>query len=277
MGFARIEGDPNNFRGINIRTPTLEQTGDGARGRKASGMLCVDGIFHLAARNAGASQLAWSTDHGKNWQWADWKFTKRFGCPTFVNFGKNYDGNTDGYVYLISPDADDAYTPADQFVLWVALRLFTCSSCFHWLLRCWRWICFLRLSCTILALGGYRRAHLHYGLVRVLPPPPPCLIPFLLIPFPSFPSLLLLACLSSKVSTNGQWPIRFKNAEKFSTSSTSLLLSLSILLDFFREDPLLSFLGSGESPLLELVANSFRLVVEPSFVLDTITVEAGAS
>ena len=77
----------------------------------------VDGVLYLWVRNAGNAQLAWSTDHGKTWEWADWKFTTSFGCPTFLNFGKNYAGARDAYVYVYSHDADSAYQPADRMVL----------------------------------------------------------------------------------------------------------------------------------------------------------------
>jgi CubicO group peptidase (beta-lactamase class C family) len=117
LGLARIEGEPENFRAENVRAPSLETRGDGARGKKASGILCVKGVLYLWARNAGNSQLAWSTDHGRDWTWADWKFTNSFGCPTFVNFGRNYSGNSDGFAYVLSPDANDAYSLADRFVL----------------------------------------------------------------------------------------------------------------------------------------------------------------
>lgn len=40
-----------------------------------------------------------------------------FGCPTFINFGRNNEGAPDDFVCTVSPDADDAYTPADAFVL----------------------------------------------------------------------------------------------------------------------------------------------------------------
>jgi CubicO group peptidase (beta-lactamase class C family) len=65
----------------------------------------------------GNSRLAWSTDRGKSWTWGDWKFTTSFGAPTFLNFGKNYAGARDGYVYIYSHDSDSAYTPADRMVL----------------------------------------------------------------------------------------------------------------------------------------------------------------
>jgi CubicO group peptidase (beta-lactamase class C family) len=117
LGFARVEGGPSDFRGFNLRSPTGERLGDGARSKKASGMLCVGGVLYLWARNAGNAQLAWSKDHGKTWEWAAWKFTTSFGCPTFLNFGRDYAGARDECVYVYSHDADSAYLPADHMVL----------------------------------------------------------------------------------------------------------------------------------------------------------------
>jgi hypothetical protein len=34
-----------------------------------------------------------------------------------VNFGRDYEGNRDGYVYVLSPEANDAYSVADGIVL----------------------------------------------------------------------------------------------------------------------------------------------------------------
>ena len=117
LGFARIEGGPSDPKGTNIRSATGEQKGNGPRGRKASGLLMIDGVLYMWARNAGNAQLAWSGDHGRTWTWSDWKFTTGFGCPTFLNFGKNYGNARDEYVYVYSPDANDAYQPADRLVL----------------------------------------------------------------------------------------------------------------------------------------------------------------
>jgi len=117
IGLARIEGMPPDFKGINIPSPTLDSKGEGARGRKASGLLCVDGVLYLWVRNVTNSQLGWSRDHGTNWSWADWRFTSSFGCPTFLNFGRDYAGARDEFVYVYSHDADSAYDRADRFVL----------------------------------------------------------------------------------------------------------------------------------------------------------------
>ncbi len=117
LGFARVEGPAGDFRGVNIRSVSGETKGGGAKGKKASGLLALDGVLYMWVRNAGNSQLARSADRGKTWTWSDWKFTESFGCPTFLNFGKNYAGARDEYVYAYSFDSDSAYEPADRMVL----------------------------------------------------------------------------------------------------------------------------------------------------------------
>jgi len=117
LGFAKVLGTPPNIQGINIPSPTGETLGDGARGKKASGMLMVDGVLYMWTRNAGNAQLAWSRDHGATWTWADWRLTPSFGCPTFLNFGRNYAGARDAFVYVYSFDSDSAYKPSDRMVL----------------------------------------------------------------------------------------------------------------------------------------------------------------
>jgi CubicO group peptidase (beta-lactamase class C family) len=117
LGLAAISGSPPRIFGQNLRSPSLEQLGDGSAGRKASGLLMVDGVLYLLARNAGNSQLAWSRDHGRTWTWSGWTFDVSFGAPTFLNFGRNYDGARDQFVYIYSHDSDSAYEPGDAMVL----------------------------------------------------------------------------------------------------------------------------------------------------------------
>ena len=71
LGLARVSGPADRPVGTNLRAPTLEQKGDGAAGKKASGLLMVDGVLYLWARNAGNSQLAWSADRGQTWTWSN--------------------------------------------------------------------------------------------------------------------------------------------------------------------------------------------------------------
>lgn len=120
LGLAKLVGPASNFHGINIRSSTGEQKGDGRWGKKASGMLMVDGVLHMWVRNANnrgeQCQLAWSTDHAETWTWSSWKF-KEFGYCAFLNFGMNYAGARDGYVYMYSPNTPSAYLETDEVLL----------------------------------------------------------------------------------------------------------------------------------------------------------------
>jgi len=117
LGLVQIAGSPPDVRGVNLRSPSADAQGDGSKGRKASGLLMVDGVLYLLVRNVGNSQLGWSDDRGRTWTWADWKFDVSFGCPTFLNYGRNYAGAADDFVYIYSHDKDSAYERADQMVL----------------------------------------------------------------------------------------------------------------------------------------------------------------
>ncbi len=116
QGFAKIVGPGNKFAGINIRSDSGERTGDGPSGAKASGMLMVEGVLYMWVRNTGNSTLSWSADHARTWQWG-FRFTTSFGCPTFLNFGRNYEGARDGYVYVYSQDGPSAYESYDRVVM----------------------------------------------------------------------------------------------------------------------------------------------------------------
>jgi len=117
LGVVKVVGPPTDFQGINVRTDTGERLGQGANGAKASGMLMVDGVLYMMVRNTDNSQVAWSTDHGKTWKWCDWRFTTSFGAPSFLNFGRNYSGARDSFVYIYSQDAETAYDAADNTVM----------------------------------------------------------------------------------------------------------------------------------------------------------------
>jgi hypothetical protein len=76
----------------------------------------VDGVLYMWVRNTGNATLAWSADRGKTWTWG-FKFEESFGCPTFLNFGRNYEGARDEYVYVYSQDGPSAYETYDRVVL----------------------------------------------------------------------------------------------------------------------------------------------------------------
>ena len=117
LGLARVCGTPLAPGGENLRSAGIEARGDGARGRKASGILMVDGVLHVLVRNAGNSTISISSDRGETWRDVAWSFDTSFGYPTFLNFGKNYDGARDDFVYVFSHDNASAYEAADRMVL----------------------------------------------------------------------------------------------------------------------------------------------------------------
>jgi len=123
-GFARVRGGPEKFQGVNIRSKS-EILGDGRAGKKGWGILSVDQTLYLwlghADGHGGGAQLAWSHDQGETWSFADWTFDE-LGLIGFVNFGKDYEGARDDYVYAYSHDGPKADTPADRFVLIRALK-----------------------------------------------------------------------------------------------------------------------------------------------------------
>jgi CubicO group peptidase (beta-lactamase class C family) len=107
MGFARITGGPGDYRGTNLSSDA-ERTGGGAASPKASGILMVDGVLYMWVRNVSNAQLLWSRDRGRTWQWA-FKVEAGFGSPAFLNFGRNYAGARDRFVYAYSQDGPSAY------------------------------------------------------------------------------------------------------------------------------------------------------------------------
>jgi CubicO group peptidase (beta-lactamase class C family) len=122
QGFARIEGDPGDFRAFNIRSETGERRGEGKNGPKASGLLMVDGVLYMFVRNTGNATLAWSRDRGRTWEWG-FRFDESFASPAFLNFGRNYSGALDEYIYLYSQDGQSAYEHDDSVVLARAPKL----------------------------------------------------------------------------------------------------------------------------------------------------------
>ena len=118
LGFARIEGGPADFAGVNIRSASGEQSGDGKAGKKASGI--AHGRrrpLHVGTQRRQCPAGLVERSCAATWEWSDWTFTTSFGCPTFLNFGRNYAGARDDYVYVYSHDNGDAYLPADRMVL----------------------------------------------------------------------------------------------------------------------------------------------------------------
>ncbi len=113
MGFARIEGFPPNWRGINVNggknpehPPSFPKKG------KTGGLICVHGALYALVNLQDGTwpdvnhALAWSTNLGATWERAGWVFAKgpgNFRPSNFLNFGKDNGGVPEylgGYVYV---------------------------------------------------------------------------------------------------------------------------------------------------------------------------------
>ena len=112
----RLTGTPPNIVGQNI---SMIDDGDQWSGIKASGLLSIGGTLYMWARNADlmghCAKLGRSTNHGLTWTYGP--LVHELGYPTFINFGKDYAGARDQYVYTVSHDDSSAYVPSDHYVL----------------------------------------------------------------------------------------------------------------------------------------------------------------
>lgn len=126
LGFARVNGDPPNHRTEDFASDADIVAGYGRKGIKSSDMLYVNSVLYMFVRNYipdgresnyTNARLAWSTDLGISWSWADWYFSSTFGCPAFVQFGQNYKGARDEYVYIVSQANNDAYLYSPDIVM----------------------------------------------------------------------------------------------------------------------------------------------------------------
>ncbi len=125
LGFAMVFGDPPDFHAENFKSNADTPQGGGPKGIKASDMIIADGNLYMFVRNyklPGSedftnSRLAYSTDLGVKWKWVSWHFSDTFGCPAFVQFGKNYEGARDSYIYIASQANDNAYGYSPDIVM----------------------------------------------------------------------------------------------------------------------------------------------------------------
>ena len=105
LGIARIEGDAANATGKNVWGGFAPEH-PAQFGGKSYGILCVDGVLYLWVApqpnpHLANCRIAFSKNHGATWEFAEWKFAFAEGLtvPTFLNFGRDYAGARDDYVY----------------------------------------------------------------------------------------------------------------------------------------------------------------------------------
>lgn len=110
LGFARVEGPADNYQGINI-WGGHDGENRATFGGKSYGILSVGGVLYAwwgpGSGDAFTSEtrVLRSPDHGKTWKKSDWRFTRsdELYAGTFCNFGKDYAGARDNFVYSYFP------------------------------------------------------------------------------------------------------------------------------------------------------------------------------
>jgi hypothetical protein len=113
LGFARIEGGPERFRGFNINGGlNPEHPASFPKKGKTAGVIFDNGVLYANINLQDGAWpdvnhvLAWSTNKGASWATNDWLFSKgagNFQPGRFLNFGKDGAGapaSLAGYVYL---------------------------------------------------------------------------------------------------------------------------------------------------------------------------------
>ena len=102
MGVARIEGIPPNWKGYNVwggKDPESSQPAQEGKARP----ICVDGVLYLYAIKEDSwdkGRIFRSTNHGMTWTWTDYDWEYLFKNSTFLQYGKDYRGARDNYVYI---------------------------------------------------------------------------------------------------------------------------------------------------------------------------------
>jgi hypothetical protein len=102
LGISRLAGDFDNFVGTDLWG--LPTSGEGG---KSYGIVSIDGALYLwFGPGSNTTSYNWqrlkaSTDHGVTWTDASWSFPKSslLIMPTICNFGQDYAGARDEYVY----------------------------------------------------------------------------------------------------------------------------------------------------------------------------------
>lgn len=117
LGVARIEGDRDNYRGYNVYGGVNAEAPSTLTG-KSYGIAAIDGPLYMWRSGAGSREAAYdfqklyiSRDWARTWQDTGVEFTQStfknsagFFGPTFLQFGQDYQGARDQYVYIYAPE-----------------------------------------------------------------------------------------------------------------------------------------------------------------------------
>lgn len=111
LGFARIEGGKDDYVGVNLWGGKNAQNPARFTG-KSYGIISIDGVLYMwrghqdaPGENVyGTSSLYRSTDASASWEATSVTYNAGFFTPTFLQFGQDYSGARDQYVYVYAPE-----------------------------------------------------------------------------------------------------------------------------------------------------------------------------
>ena len=107
IGVAKIAGTWHAFKAENVWGGYANDNKHKVKG-KSYGIISINGVLYMWVFKHVPNgpfydhiYLAHSKDKGETWTFSDWKFSRedKFMTPTFCNFGKDYQGARDEYVY----------------------------------------------------------------------------------------------------------------------------------------------------------------------------------
>jgi len=110
MGVARIEGAAEDWKGFNVWGGRDPESDEKPFRGKAIEMLSIAGTLYMSVSKQDVwtvAKIAKSTDHGQTWISGDWDFGPPADGPSFLNFGKDYEGARDQFVYSYMPDGEN--------------------------------------------------------------------------------------------------------------------------------------------------------------------------
>jgi hypothetical protein len=123
VGFSRIEGFPPDFTAKNVwggKDAEAMATFPG----KVHGIISIDGVIYMVVTEQDAwmrGKVGKSIDYGRTWTFesgaftgSDWTFDEpggAFAAPAILQFGRNYEGALDDFVYLYSEKVREVFDP----------------------------------------------------------------------------------------------------------------------------------------------------------------------
>jgi hypothetical protein len=116
MGVGRVQGSGSSYQGFNVNGGRKPESGrfdwpDNGEEGKSYGMLSLSGDLYMWVTGGELdnffdfARLYRSTDKGRTWRRANWEFTsgvENLTTPTILNFGQDYAGARDNYVFIIT-------------------------------------------------------------------------------------------------------------------------------------------------------------------------------